>query len=69
MKRNASFCNMIVEEYIQKNVLIVTHSANARIINYYLSGKPENYDFTKAVARNGEILKYNSVPHTEKCKK
>ena len=69
MKRNASFCNMIVEEYMQKNVLIVTHSANARIINYYLSGKPENYDFTKAVARNGEILKYNFVPHNEKCKK
>ena len=60
MKRNASFCNMLIEEYRQKNVLIITHAANARIINYYLSGKPKEYDFTKAVAREGEILKYGS---------
>ncbi len=58
MKRNASFCNMLSEDYMQKNVLIITHAANARIINYYLSGKPEKYDFTKAVAQAGEILKY-----------
>ena len=58
MKRNASFCNMLSEDYMQKNVLIITHAANARIINYYLSGKPEKYDFTKAVAQDGEILKY-----------
>lgn len=60
MKRNASFCNMLIEEYRQKNVLIITHAANARIINYYLSGEPKEYDFTKAVAREGEILKYDS---------
>lgn len=58
MKRHESFCNMIIEEYLQKNVLIITHAANARIINYYLSGRPEKYDFNKAVARNGEILTY-----------
>ena len=34
MKRNASFCNMLSEDYMQKNVLIITHAANARIINY-----------------------------------
>lgn len=55
---------MIIEEYTQKNVLIITHSANARIINYYLSGKPGNYDFTRAVARNGEVLKYKLAPNT-----
>ena len=58
MKRNASFCNMLTKEYTQKNVLIITHAANMRIINYCLSGKPEKYDFTKSVARNGEILKF-----------
>ena len=58
MKRNESFCNMLNEEYKQKNILVITHAANARVINYFLSGKPEKYDFSKPVARDGEILKY-----------
>ena len=58
MRRNESFCKMLNEEYKFKTVLVITHAANARVINYFLSGKPENYDFSKAVARDGEILKY-----------
>lgn len=54
--RNCDFCNMIMEEYKGKNILIVTHAANARVINYYFNGKPKEYDFSKAVAQNGEII-------------
>jgi len=39
-----------------KNILIVTHAANARVINYYFKGKPKDYDFIKAVAQNNEFL-------------
>lgn len=60
IKRNCDFCNMIVEEYKSKNVLIVTHAANARVINYYFTGKPKEYDFSKAVAHNGEILTFKN---------
>lgn len=51
---------MITEEYKDKNILIVTHAANARVINYYLTGKSEKYDFSKAVAQNGEVLTFNN---------
>jgi broad specificity phosphatase PhoE len=58
IKRNSNFCNMIAKEYKSKNILIVTHAANARVINYYFTGKPKEYDFSKAVAQNGEIIKF-----------
>jgi len=59
-KRNCDFCDMVMKEYKGKNILIVTHAANARIINYYFSGKPKDYDFGKAVARNGEIITFQN---------
>lgn len=59
-KRNCDFCGMITEEYKGKDILIVTHAANARVINYYFTGKSPNYDFGKAIAVNGEILKYKN---------
>ena len=57
-KRNCDFCNMITEVYKGKNILIVTHAANARVINYYFTGKSKEYDFSKAVAQNGEVLTF-----------
>nr|WP_314459802.1 histidine phosphatase family protein [uncultured Clostridium sp.] len=39
-KRNCDFCDMIMKDYIGNNVLIVTHSANARIINYFSAANP-----------------------------
>lgn len=56
IKRNCDFCNMITEEYKGKNILIVTHAANARVINYYFTGKPKDYDFSNAVAPNGGVI-------------
>lgn len=60
MRRNCNFCNMIREDYKGKNVLIVTHAANARVINYYFNGKPKDYDFSKAVAQKGGLLTYEN---------
>ncbi len=60
MKRNCDFCDMVMEEYKDKNVLIVTHSGNARVINYYFNGKPEHYDFLKRVIENGGLLTFGN---------
>jgi len=49
---------MIMKDHIENNVLIVTHSANARIINYYFKGKPDDYDFRRSVVKNGGLLTY-----------
>lgn len=56
IKRNCDLCDMIMEEHKGKNVLIVTHAANTRVINYYFRGKPINYDFGKRVVEKGELI-------------
>jgi broad specificity phosphatase PhoE len=60
VKRNCDFCDMIMEDYKGKNVLIITHSANARVLNYYFNGKPEHYDFNVSVVKNGGLLTFES---------
>ena len=56
IERNCDLCDIIMQEHKGKNILIVTHAANARVINYYFTGKPNDYDFGKTVAKNNEIL-------------
>jgi len=56
IKRNCDLCDLIMNKHKGKNILIVTHAANARVINYYFKGKPKDYDFIKAVAQNNEFL-------------
>jgi len=51
---------MISTEFRGKNILIVTHAANARVINYYFSGKLFDYDFRTLVTGNGEILRFEN---------
>lgn len=60
IKRNCDFCDLVMEDYKNKNVLIVTHSANARIINYYFNGKPKTYDFTRSVIQNCGLLTFEN---------
>lgn len=60
MKRNGEFCKMIMDNHKGENVLIVTHAANARFINYFFSGKPKDYDFIRGVAKDGAILEYEN---------
>jgi len=59
-KRVCDFCDMIMGDHKEKNVLIVTHSANARVINYYFNGKPKHYDFSKSVIKNGGLLTFEN---------
>ena len=40
IKRNCDLCDLIMDEWKERNVLIVTHAANTRIINYYFTGNP-----------------------------
>jgi len=61
MKRNCDFCDMIVEKYNGKNVLIVTHALNVKVIDYYFNGKPKDYDFTRrTVIKNGGLLTFEN---------
>jgi len=60
MERTLDLCDLIMQAYKGKNVLIVTHAANARVINYYFNGKPKDYDFTKGVAANNEFLTFEN---------
>jgi broad specificity phosphatase PhoE len=58
MKRCCDFCDMIVEDHEDKNVLIVTHGVVARLINYYFKGKPKDYNFWPTVVKNGGLLTF-----------
>ncbi len=60
-QRTYDFCDMVTEDHKDKNVLIVTHSANARVMNYYFNGKPKHYDFSKSVIKNGGLLTYENL--------
>ena len=60
IERNCDFCDMLMEDHKDKNVLIVTHSANARVINYYFNGKPKDYDFFISVVKNAGLLTFEN---------
>jgi probable phosphoglycerate mutase len=56
VKRNCDLCDEITNDYKDKNVLIVTHAANTRVINYYYKGKPIDYDFNQRVVEMGKFI-------------
>lgn len=60
MKRNFDFCDMIKDKYLGKNVLIVTHAANVRMIIYYFLGKPKDYDFSKTLIQSGGLITFEN---------
>ena len=60
MKRNFNFCDMIKNGYSGKNVLIVTHAGNIRVIIYYFLGKPKDYDFGKTLIGSGELMTFEN---------
>ena len=60
MKRVCDFCDMVTENYKDENVLIVTHGAIARVINYYFNGKPKDYDFWPSVIKTGGLLTFEN---------
>ena len=60
IKRNCDLCDLIIDEYKGKSILIVTHAANARVINYYFNGKPKDYDWTKQVSVIGGLITFEN---------
>ncbi|HEY41818.1 MAG TPA: histidine phosphatase family protein [Dehalococcoidia bacterium] len=61
LKRTCDFCDMVVKDYKDKNVLIVTHAGNVRVIDYYFKGKPEDYDFIKTtIIKHGGLLTFEN---------
>ena len=61
MKRCCDFCDMIAEDHKGNNVLIVTHAANIRVIDYYFNGKPKDYNFGKpTVIKTGGLLTFEN---------
>ncbi len=46
---------------MKSDVLIVTHSGNVRVIDYYFNGKHKDYDFKKrTVINNGGLLTFEN---------
>ncbi len=61
IKRNCDFCDMVAQDFKEKNVLIVTHAGNVRVIDYYFGGTPKDYDFNKpTVIENGGLLTFEN---------
>lgn len=60
IKRNCDVCDMIEKDYKGKNVLIITHAANARVVNYYFTEKPQKYDWNKQVIQKGELITFEN---------
>ncbi len=60
IKRNCEVCDIIAEKYKGKNVLIITHAANTRVINYYFTGKPKDYNWSKPVVAKGELITFEN---------
>lgn len=58
MKRCYEFCDMIAQNYKGKNVLIVTHAVNIRVIDYYFKGKPKDYNLGVTPVASGGLLTY-----------
>ena len=60
IQRNCDFCDMVMQDYTGQDVLVVTHSANARVINYYFHGQPKDYDWWNSVVENGGLLTFEN---------
>jgi probable phosphoglycerate mutase len=60
IRRNCELCETIAKEHKGQNVLIVTHAANTRIINWFFNDMPKGYDFRKAVVEKGEFIMFEN---------
>jgi len=60
INRNIELCDLITNDYNGKNVMVITHAANARVFHYYFNGKPIEYDWTKPVSTSGGLIMFNN---------
>lgn len=56
--RISSLLNDILENYSDKNVMIVTHSGITRVLYYYFNGFPEDGDLTEYQSTNCSFEEY-----------
>lgn len=60
MKRTCDICDIITEKYKGKNVLIISHAINIRVINWYFTGKPPKCDIKNRIINKGEFITYEN---------
>jgi probable phosphoglycerate mutase len=58
MQKQFDFCDMLMHQYAGKNLLVVTHAANIRAIDFYRKGKPSGYNLFVTPIKNGEFCTY-----------
>ena len=54
--RISSFYNEILPNYIDKNILIISHSGVGRLTHFYFNGKPEDNDYSDFEIGNAKIM-------------
>jgi probable phosphoglycerate mutase len=59
MQKQFDFSDMLMNQYIGKNLLVVTHAANIRVIDFYMKGKPSGYNLFVTPIKNGEFCTYD----------
>lgn len=57
-KRVEEFYNELKEKYSDKTILIVSHDAPIRALNYIIKGYDENTNFLELTINNARILEY-----------
>jgi probable phosphoglycerate mutase len=58
MQKQFNFCDMVINQYAGKNLLVVTHAANIRAIDFYMKGKPSGYNLSVTPIKSGEFYTY-----------
>jgi probable phosphoglycerate mutase len=58
MQKQFIFCDMVMNQYAGKNLLVVTHAVNIRAIDFYMKGKPSGYNFSVTPIKSGEFCAY-----------
>lgn len=59
-ERIFDFCKNLENNYVTKNVLVVTHSGVIVYIRCYFEGEPKNNNYKTYKLGNCEIIKYNN---------
>lgn len=65
LKRVENLIQDLKNEYLGKNILLVTHSGVARAIHYYITGIPQDGDLTKLEIPNCSVRVYEIKKEVE----
>jgi len=56
--RNIDFCQGLLENAEDKVFLVVSHTGNASVFDYFFKGKPDKHSFAKSIIKNGEVITF-----------